>query len=225
MKKIVVLAAIALLASATVSLAGSSQSGGKLGKLGIRNGVIYACVETNGGGVTQGDIKLNNCHAGFKRISWNIKGPRGAKGAGTPGPQGQRGPTGAQGAQGAQGSQGPQGSAGPQGPKGDTGGKGEPGPAGPIGLTGPAAFGTFGPYHRTGTDTGTCHQTEEQQPPDDPDVWANTTHDRYYVIQPRPDGGYNVTRYVVNGHFTALVGKYTPGGCNTTGVANQGTPK
>ena len=64
------------------------------GKLGIRNGVIYGCVETHGGNRTLGDLKLANCHKGFKAVSWNIKGPKGPKGAsgvGTPGPQGPQG--------------------------------------------------------------------------------------------------------------------------------------
>ena len=88
------------------------------GKLGIRNGVIYGCVETHGSKQTLGDLKLANCHKGFKAVAWNIRGPKGPKGAsgvGTPGPQGPRGP---------QGSQGPQGSKGDKGDKGDPGSPG-----------------------------------------------------------------------------------------------------
>jgi hypothetical protein len=83
-------------------------------------GVIRACVETRGDSATIGDLKLNHCHAGFKRISWNRSGPRG--------PRGRRGIVGATGP------------AGPPGPKGDTGAAGPPGPSGPAGPAGASAL-------------------------------------------------------------------------------------
>ena len=84
-------------------------------RLGITNGVIHACVETGGGGATIGDIKLNHCHKGFKQISWNVRGPKGARGVSTPGP---RGPQGAAGAAGAAGDKGDKGDKGRQGRQG-----------------------------------------------------------------------------------------------------------
>ena len=108
-KRLLAVAALVLLATAALagvtgaSSNGSKASSGSQGKLGIRNGVIYGCVETHGSKQTLGDLKLANCHKGFKAIAWNIrgpKGPKGARGASTPGPQG------------------PQGSAGPAGPAG-----------------------------------------------------------------------------------------------------------
>ena len=66
-------------------------------------------METHGNNQTLGDLKLANCHKGFKPIAWNIRGRKGARGVSTPGPQGPQGP---------QGSQGVQGPAGPPGPAG-----------------------------------------------------------------------------------------------------------
>ena len=123
-KRLLTVAALVLLATAALagvtgaSSNGSKASSGSQGKLGIRNGVIYGCVETHGSKQTLGDLKLANCHKGFKAVAWNIRGPKGPKGAsgvGTPGPQGP---------------QGPQGSQGTPGPKGDTGAQGVPGAAG-----------------------------------------------------------------------------------------------
>lgn len=133
--------AVALLVGATTALGGSSRGTQQHAGLGVKNGVITACVETHGGGTTVGDLKLDHCHKGFKRISWNVRGPKGARGVGTPGP---RGPVGAQGAP------------GPSGAKGDKGDKGEPAPA-MLRLTGDFAGTnasvatsldgvTFGPY-------------------------------------------------------------------------------
>src|SRR5437667_12681854 len=88
-------------------------------------------------GQTLGDLKLSNCHKGFRRIAWNIRGPRGLRGVSAAGRQGPAGPAGPSGAQGAQGAQGPQ---GPQGPKGDKGDKGDKGAQGTsIGTLGPVA--------------------------------------------------------------------------------------
>src|SRR5256885_13503084 len=109
MKQLLLAAAVALVFGVTASLGGSTHARRSGAQLGIRNGVIYACVETSGGRTTLGDIKLANCHAGYKRIHWNIRGrrglrgsrgTRGAAGVGTPGPRGQVGPTGAAGTKG-----------------------------------------------------------------------------------------------------------------------------
>lgn len=116
MKYIVVAALVALVVGASTAVGGSSHVTQPHGKLGIKNGVIYACVETSGGSPTLGDIKLSHCHKGFKRIAWNIRGPKGARGVGTPGPAGPQGPAGAAGAAGPQGPQGPPGQTGPPGP-------------------------------------------------------------------------------------------------------------
>ena len=90
-KRLLAVAALVLLATAALagvtgaSSNGSKASSGSQGKLGIRNGVIYGCVETHGSKQTLGDLKLANCHKGFKAIAWNIRGPKGARGVGTPG--------------------------------------------------------------------------------------------------------------------------------------------
>ena len=153
-KRLLAVAALVLLATAALagvtgaSSNGSKASSGSQGKLGIRNGVIYGCVETHGSKQTLGDLKLANCHKGFKAIAWNIRGPKGARGVGTPGP---RGP---------QGLQGPQGSAGPAGPAGPPGPAGTPARA-MLRLTGDFAGTnasvatsldgvTFGPYSNGG---------------------------------------------------------------------------
>src|SRR5512133_4240613 len=127
-----VLLTTGLLAGATgASSHGSKASAVNQGALGVRNGVIYACVETRGSKQTLGDLKLANCHKGFKPIAWNIRGPKGARGVATPGP---RGP------------QGPQGSQGSAGPKGDKGDPGSPG------LSAPGVVVT----HVTGPDSSRC---------------------------------------------------------------------
>jgi hypothetical protein len=190
MRYIVVAALVALVVGVSGAVGGSARvtsSQGHATKLGVKNGVIYACVETRGGGATLGDIKLNHCHKGFKPIAWNIRGPKGARGASTPGPQGP---------------QGPQGSAGPQGPKGDKGDKGDKGPPGT------AALGTYGPVHLTNRDDTGCDGVE---------VWAHDNEDRYYVVSAAQDGlGYFVTRYDVNGTFTTIPGAHHPGDCTKT---------
>jgi hypothetical protein len=76
-------------------------------------------VETHGNKQTLGDLKLANCHKGFKPIAWNIRGPRGLRGVSSVGKQGPPGPAGPAGAQGPQGAQGIQGAQGPKGDKGD----------------------------------------------------------------------------------------------------------
>ena len=112
MKRILIGACAAALATATVALAGGSQVNRGGSALGVHKGVIHACWETTGGPATIGDLKLSHCQGHFKRISWNIRGPKGPRGA--------RGATGATGAQ------------GPKGDKGDTGAQGPPGPPAPI---------------------------------------------------------------------------------------------
>jgi Collagen triple helix repeat (20 copies) len=119
-KLLFALAALGVLA--TASLAGAAGNGSttaaaksvrtSTGK--VAAGVIRACVETRGDSATRGDLKLSNCHAGFKRVSWNKQGPRG-----------RRGPA------------GPRGATGPAGPRGATGATGPAGPAGPVGPVGP----------------------------------------------------------------------------------------
>src|SRR3954469_18486541 len=94
---------------------------------GVHNGVVTACVEppTKGNRATSGDLNVLVCLKGARRISWNVRGPRGVRGlagpAGAQGAQGAQGPAGAQGAQGAAGAQGPAGPAGQQGPAGSPG--------------------------------------------------------------------------------------------------------
>ena len=117
-KRLLVVGAFVLLATgALVGVTGASSHGSKAssvsqGKLGVRNGVIYACVETHGNKQTLGDLKLANCHKGFKPIAWNIRGPRGLRGVSSVGRQGPAGPAGPAGAQGSQGAQGPKGDKG-----------------------------------------------------------------------------------------------------------------
>ena len=128
MKKTIILLiaamAVIIAAGASAGSTGAASHGSKAsavsqGKLGVRNGVIYACVETRGNKQTLGDLKLANCHKGFKSIAWNIRGPRGLRGVSSVGRQGPAGPAGPAGAQGPQGVQGIQGAQGPKGDKGD----------------------------------------------------------------------------------------------------------
>jgi hypothetical protein len=196
-KRLLAVAAFVLLATGTlVGVTGASSHGSKAsavsqGQLGVRNGVIYACVETHGNNQTLGDLKLANCHKGFKAIAWNIRGPRGVRGVSSVGKQGPPGPAGPAGAQGQQGAQGIQGA---QGPKGDKG------PQGP-------SIGTFGPVHITGREDTGCVTDDPNQTP-----WALDNEDRVYVVAPSQDGtGYTVTRYDLHGTFTAIVGRQHPG--------------
>ena len=103
MRYIVVSALVALVVGVSTALGGSARVTGPRGQLGVRGGVIYACVETKGGAATVGDLKLNHCHKGFQKIAWNIRGPKGARGVGTPGPQGPQGPSGPKGDRGLKG--------------------------------------------------------------------------------------------------------------------------
>jgi Collagen triple helix repeat (20 copies) len=205
MRKILLAAVIALLASATVALGGSQRASQTAAKLGVRNGVIHACVETRGNDQTVGDLKLSNCHRGFKRVAWNIKGQRGLRGLrGVSGPKGPAGPA------------GPAGAKGDKGDKGDKGNPGPPGPPGPQGPAGQSAFGTFGPVNLVGREDTGCDGTE---------VWAHDNEDRFYVVTPAQDGkGYFVTRYDVKGTYTTVVGAHHPGDCaNAFDSADTGT--
>jgi hypothetical protein len=108
---------------------------------GVHNGVITACVEppVKGNRATSGDLNVLVCLKGARKISWNIRGPRGLVGPkGAPGPAGSAGAQGAQGPAGPAGAQGPAGLAGAQGPAGPGGAQGPQGPAGTAGATGPA---------------------------------------------------------------------------------------
>jgi hypothetical protein len=195
MKIILVGACFALFAGATIALAAGDGAARTGTAFGVRNGVIYACVETRGNNQTLGDLKLGNCHKGFRRIAWNIRGPRGPRAPSSAGKQGPPGPAGPAGAQGAQGARGAQGLQGQKGDKGDKGDKGEP------------AFGTFGPVHITGREDTGCVTDEPTQTP-----WALDNEDRLYVVAASQDGsGYTVTRYDTHGTFKAIVGRQHPG--------------
>lgn len=145
LKKAILVAGAAFLASAVVALAAGSHP------VGIKRGTVTVCV-------VKGVLHLSGCPANAKTITWSMQGPKGNQGAvgaagvngeqGPAGPAGPPGPPGAKGATGAQGDpgpagpstgipgpQGPQGPQGPAGPKGDTG---DTGAAGQTGLTGPA---------------------------------------------------------------------------------------
>jgi hypothetical protein len=126
-----------------------------------------------------------------------LRGHDGADGrVGLQGPKGETGPT---------GPVGPQGDRGPVGPKGDTGATGAGGPAGHD------AFGSFGPYTLAHDDSGSCPGPVGS---DRGEVWADDTGQRYYSIQARPNGDFDITRYDIGGRFTARIGAHTPGDCN-----------
>ena len=121
------LAAAALVLFATVTtIAGATSSQ----QPGVHNGVITACVEppTKGNRATSGDLNFLVCLKGARKISWNIRGPRGPAGpAGRRAPKGQqvhRAPKGRPvRAEEVKGRKVPQAQAGPPGP---------PGPPGPA---------------------------------------------------------------------------------------------
>ena len=167
------------------------------GKLGVRNGVIYGCVETHGSKQTLGDLKLANCHKGFKAVAWNIRGPKGPKGAsgvGTPGPQGPQGP------------QGSQGSAGAKGDKGDKGDPGSPG------LSVPNVVVT---HITSGRDFGHCGSSQMGT------QWANLSYTRTLQFIPQNDGSIQVVRSY-NGTFTTLAGAPTPNPPTCPGTPQTG---
>jgi Collagen triple helix repeat (20 copies) len=187
-KRLFAVAAFVLLTTGTlVGVTGASSHGSKTptgsqGKLGVRNGVIYACVETHGSNQTLGDLKLANCHKGFKAIAWNIRGPRGLRGVSSVGRQGPPGPAGPAGAQGPQGAQGSQGAQGPKGDKGDKG------------LSVPGVVVT----HSSGGDSSHCG----------PD-WANDDYTRTLQFIPQDNGTIQVVR-TYDGTFTTVAGGPEP---------------
>jgi hypothetical protein len=155
--KILMLAVAVLVSSVAVASLASAESTQSTQQLGVHNGIITACVEpfVKGDRQTSGDIKLNFCRKGYRKLAWNQRGLRGAAGpkgdpgaagpAGPAGAKGDIGPAGAQGLAGPAGPAGTQGPAGPQGVKGDTGPAGSDGAQGPPGPTGPP-----GPQGATG---------------------------------------------------------------------------
>ncbi len=202
-KRLLAVAALVLLATgAMAGVTGASSQGSKAssvsrGKLGIRNGVIYGCVETHGSKQTLGDLKLANCHKGFKAVAWNIRGPKGPKGAsgvGTPGPQGPQGP------------QGSQGSAGAKGDKGDKGDPGSPG------LSVPNVVVT---HITSGRDFGHCGSSQMGT------QWANLSYTRTLQFIPQNDGSIQVVRSY-NGTFTTLAGAPTPNPPTCPGTPQTG---
>ena len=191
-KRFLAVAAFALLATgALAGVTGASSHGSKApavsqGELGVRNGVIFACVETRGSKQTLGDLKLANCHKGFKPIAWNIRGRRGLRGVSSVGKEGPPGPAGPAGAPGAQGAQGIQGA---QGPKGD---KGDPGPPG---LSVPGVVVT----HSSGPDSSHCNG----------ETWANDDYTRTLQFIPQDNGTIQVVR-TYHGTFTTIAGAPQP---------------
>ena len=164
MRYLVIAALVALVVGVSTALAGSAGNSHSKRALGVRNGRIFACVETHGGGTTVGDIKLNHCHRGFKPLVWSIRGPRGVRG--------RRGVRGV-------GTTGPQGPQGPQGPKGDNGTNGTNGAQGPPGLSVPGVVVT----HVTGPDSGHCGND-----------WANLDYNRTLQFIPQNNGTIQVVR-------------------------------
>jgi hypothetical protein len=208
-KRLLAVAAFVLLTAGTlVGVTGASNQGSKAlagsqGTLGVRNGVIYACVETHGNKQTLGDLKLANCHKGFKPIAWNIRGPRGLRGVSSVGKQGPPGPAGPAGAPGAQGSQGP------QGPKGDKGDKGDPGSPG---LSVPNVVVT---HITSGRDFGHCGSSQMGT------QWANLNYSRTLQFIPQNDGSIQVVRSY-DGTFTTLAGAPTPNPPSCPGTPQTG---
>jgi len=150
LKKVIVVAAAAFVASAVAALAAGSNP------VGVKNGIVTVCVTKTG------ELKLSNCPQGSRTVSWKLTGDRGAVGAqgaqgpaGATGPPGAKGDTGAPGPQGSQGIPGPAGAStgvpgpqGPPGPQGATGVKGDTGATGDTGQSG--ASGPAGPQGPVG---------------------------------------------------------------------------
>ena len=81
------------------------------------------------------------------------------------------------------------------------------------------SIGTFGPVALTGEDHGCV--TDDPGDPNQP--WANTTENRSYVVSPAQDrSGYFVTRYDLNGAFTAILDRQHPG-CTDSGTFTKAT--
>jgi hypothetical protein len=92
MKYLVVAALVALVVGVSTAL-GGREGRSQPDPIGVRNGVIYACVETHGSPPTIGDIKLNHCGRSYRLLVWSIRGPEGPPGpAGPAGPAGPPGP-------------------------------------------------------------------------------------------------------------------------------------
>src|SRR5438270_10924192 len=78
MKYLVVAALVALVVGVSTALGGSAGNSRPNHALPVRNGVIFACVETHGTTPTLGDIKLTHCKRGYTPLVWNIRGREGA---------------------------------------------------------------------------------------------------------------------------------------------------
>jgi len=195
--------------------------------------VLITGADIKDGSVTGIDIKNGSLGATeLSRAARNaLRGAEGPRGpVGPQGAQGPQGPKGDSGATGAAGPAGAKGDTGPAGPKGDTGAAGTAGPAGPAGAQGSVGpQGPQGPQGPAGTpgknpigqsdafritnrdDTG-CDGVE---------VWAHDDENRSFVVTPAQDGtGYFVTRYDLNGVFTAVQGAHHPGDCNNVFTTN-----
>ena len=185
---------------ATIAGAGNTQ------QPGVRNGVITACVEppTKGNRATSGDLNVLVCLKGARRISWNIRGPRGlpgAKGAtrgGWPGRcAGRPGRRPGRWA-GRPRTSRSRGSARPGRPgrsgrsKGDTGTTGPPGAPGTPGVPGVVVT------HSFGTDSGHCGRD-----------WATTDYTRTLQFIPQNNGTIQVVR-TYDGTFTTIAGSPQP---------------
>src|SRR5262249_59730813 len=122
------LLALAVLVACVAAASIASANNTAIPPAGIHNGVITVCIEppTKGNRATSGDLNLLVCAKGARRLSWNVRGPRGIRGIAGP-----AGPAGAQGAQGPAGPAGAQGAQGPAGPAGAQGAQRAGGPAGP----------------------------------------------------------------------------------------------
>src|SRR5438552_3005720 len=92
MKYLVIAALVALVVGVSTALGGSAGRSHTNAAPGVRNGVIFACVETHGSPPTIGDIKMNHCNRAYKPLAWNIRGREGVPGPA--GPQGPAGPAG-----------------------------------------------------------------------------------------------------------------------------------
>lgn len=149
-KALIVLgAAVAAAAAATLALGGIPGAGG----------VISACYDKQSGHARIYDAEgttPKDCGNNEQSISWNQMGPEGPAG-----PQGPQGPMGPQGPKGDTGDIGPTGPQGPAGPQGEQGKQGEPGPQGLTGEDG--APGPAGPPGPKG-DKGDPGQDGEQGP-------------------------------------------------------------
>ena len=108
--RVTVLGAVAVLGVVAVAFAAAA--------IPDDDGTIHACRM-----LKSGNIRVvadpDSCRRKERKISWNIRGPKGD--AGPAGVAGSQGPPGEQGTTGEPGVAGPPGPAGPQGPKGDPG--------------------------------------------------------------------------------------------------------